>query len=75
MEEKYRSRMGHVAPASPCLILLRFLSSDMDMEHVLRLCERLKLDEDDCPVVPLSKEKFTRGKDQIEFCLAGKIMG
>ncbi|PON44615.1 hypothetical protein TorRG33x02_330460 [Trema orientale] len=47
----------------------------MDMEHVLRLCKHLKLDEDDGLVVPLSKENFTMGKDQMEFCLVGKIMG
>lgn len=47
----------------------------MDAEEIARLCEQLHLDEGDGPVVRMNREQYHDGKETMECCLLGKVMG
>ncbi|PON81193.1 hypothetical protein TorRG33x02_230280, partial [Trema orientale] len=48
----------------------------MDLEHEVKLCEHLRLDDnDDGPIVELRKESIDARKDQMGYFLVEKIMG
>ncbi|PON99381.1 hypothetical protein TorRG33x02_049240 [Trema orientale] len=47
----------------------------MDLDEVARLYARLNLDEDDGPASHMNQDVFASGRDQIDLCLLGKVLG
>lgn len=46
----------------------------MDLEEISKLCENLKLDDKDGPLVRIDKRVYEDGKNRMELCLISKIM-
>ncbi|PON87194.1 Zinc finger, CCHC-type [Trema orientale] len=47
----------------------------MDLDEVSRLCAKLNLDEEDGPVVRMTRDVYASGWDRMGPCLVGKVLG
>ncbi|PON63358.1 hypothetical protein PanWU01x14_132680 [Parasponia andersonii] len=47
----------------------------MDSEKIEKVCEHLNLDDHDEPVVQMAPDFTEEGKEKLDLCLVGKVIG